>query len=284
MKYTLVGGLIIYLLMIIVFPPEGYAVVYHKADHKARPMKAAKTFRQFIDSITYTPGVHFVKRKWEREKYDTLLVNGQYVISKSNGLVNQYFQPGNGAKDVMGEAHCFSFLGIGKKVFFKDTLMCWQKFKYNDQSCFSYNNARFVVGTGHPDVDHCTGSLCRINTYPVISMFGADTSFQYFIYTDDISGLKYGDIDHDGYLDFLDIKQGLTLNELNLIHKKGGKYQNFVCDNSTCYKINVRTFKKGRYETMKDGNGDALFLVIKLDSPLNADSTFEILLSNWPGI
>lgn len=185
---------------------------------KQPPVKR-RTLKEFIDSLTNTPGIRMDKRRLMKERYDTILVNGQYQVVRNNGLVKQYFKLKNKSKSITDLDNCNSFLGIGKKVFLKDTLRCWTRFQYDSRSCFSYNSASFVTGVAGPD-DNCSGSLCRVYTYAVISVFGADTSIKYLSYTDDITGLRYGDVNHDGWLDFLDIQQGLDLDAIRAVQKK----------------------------------------------------------------
>ncbi|MBC9930617.1 hypothetical protein [Chitinophaga qingshengii] len=240
-----------------------------------------KPFKAFIDSLTNTTGLRFDNKKPAKVKIDTIFANGQYQIVRNNGLVKQYYKLKDKSTNVTDLDNCNSFLGIGKKVFLKDTMRCWTRFEYDAHSSFSYNSASFITGMAEP-ADDCSGSLCRVYTYAVIAKFGADTSVQYLSYTDNITGLRYGDINHDGWLDFLDIQQGMDLDAMRAIRKKGGKYKNLECDNSACYRIRAITYRRGKWEALRDKEGKALYWLVKLDTPYEQKSTFEVILSNGP--
>ncbi|WP_343672471.1 hypothetical protein [Chitinophaga sp.] len=242
-----------------------------------------KSFKRFLDSICYMGKLSPKKRNAfsvSRPQTDTLYTKHGLKLVKKMGLVKQYFfsEKGSIANDPEG---CYSFLGIGNKCFNQDTLMCWQQFNYWPNSLITYNGASFIIMKGGPYPDNCVGGACRINFYPVIGIYKSDTSFHYFINTDDIAGLRYSDINHDGCLDFLSIQSGFTHKDIQRLVAGNKKYKNFNCSDAECYKITVFSFKKGQWEVMKDKNGEEYFMLIKLDDSLNLNSSFQLLMSNW---
>ena len=105
--------------------------------------------------------------------------------------------------------------------------------------------------------------------------------FIIFINTDDIAGLRYSDINHDGFLDFLSIQSGFTHKDMQKLVAWNKKYKNFNCSDAQCYKITAFSFKKGKWEVMKDKNGEEYLMLIKLDDSLSLNSSCQLLMSKW---
>lgn len=242
-----------------------------------------KSFKHFLDSVCYMGKLSPVRKNAlsnGRTQTDTLYTKHGVKLVKKMGMVKQYFFSEKGS-NASNPGACYSFLGIGSKCFSQDTLMCWQQFNYWPNSLITYNEASFIIMKGGPYPDNCVGGACRINFYPVIGIYKSDTSFHYFINTDDIAGLRYSDINHDGFLDFFSIQSGFTHKDIQKLVTRNKKYRNFTCSDAECYKITVFTFKKGRWEVMKAKNGEECFMLVKLDDPLNLNSSFQLLMSNW---
>lgn len=240
-----------------------------------------KSFKHFLDSVCYMGKLSPVKKNTfsvSKTHTDTLYTKHGIKLVKKMGMVKQYFFSEKGSND---PGACYSFLGIGSKCFNQDTLMCWQQFSYWPNSLITYNEASFIIMKGGPYPDNCVGGACRINFYPVIGIYKSDTSFHYFINTDDITGLRYSDINHDGFLDFLSIQSGFTHKDMQKLAALNKKYKDFNCSDAECYKITAFSFKKGKWEVMKDKNGEEYFMLIKLDDSLNLNSSFQLLMSNW---
>lgn len=243
-----------------------------------------RSFKHFLDSMCYMDKRSLVKKNLfpgnRKVEIDTLYSKHGLQRIKKKGIVQQYYFLNQGA-NINDPKGCYSFLGIGGKRFNHDTLMCWQEFDYLSNSLITYNKSSFIIMKGGPYPDNCIGAACRINFYPVIGIDKSDTSLHYFVNTDDITGIRYADINHDGYLDFLSIKSGFTHKDIEALAIRNKKYDNFNCSDAECYKITVFSFKEGKWEAMKDKNGKEYFMLIKLDDSLNPNSDFELLMSNW---
>lgn len=242
-----------------------------------------KSFKRFLDSICNMGKQSPVKRNIisaNKIKTDTLHSSRGLRLVKNMGPVKQYYFS-ESRSTVKDPGTCYSFLGIGNIRFENDTIMCWQQFSYWPNRLLTYNNASFIIMKGEPDADNCVGGACRINFYPVIGMYKSDTSFHYFINTDDIAGIRYLDINHDGFLDFLSVQSGFTDKYMQQLTARNNKYRNLDCSENQCYKITAFSFKRGNWEITKDKNGNEYFMLIKLDNPLNQNSSFKLLMSNW---
>ncbi|RFS18994.1 hypothetical protein DVR12_25675 [Chitinophaga silvatica] len=244
-----------------------------------------KSIKHFLDSICFTGNLSLKKKNIitrKNARIDTLYSKQGLKLVKSMGIVKQYYFPKKG-HDFDDPGTCYSFLGIGNKCFDKDTVMCWQQFKYYPNNLITYNKSSFIMMKCAPYPGNCIGGACRVNFYPVIGFYGSDTSFHYFVNTDDIGGLRYSDINHDEFLDFLSIQSTFDDKDYQKLATWKKKYKNFECTEAgQCYKITALSFKKGKWETLKDKNGEEYFMLIKLNRPLDENSSFELLMSNWP--
>lgn len=242
-----------------------------------------KSFKSFVDSL-FRPVNLIIKNddlSGYRLQVDSIKYRNKSKIVKRKGIVRQsyFIKTGSDLNDWQGR-NCYSFLGIGDKSFNLDTFRCWQDFEYFSKHIISYNKSSFIILKGDPP-DDCVGSICRGAYYPVVGISKADTALNLFLYTDKVVELKYADINHDGFLDFLSIEHGFSNRDLNQLSKKYKKYKNWNCLNSECYRITAITFRDGEWRKIKNKSGDECLMLIKLDRPLDANSSFELLFEQW---
>jgi hypothetical protein len=260
-------------------------LAYNNIDAQSNVIKQRryKCFKSFVDSLCRP--VDLALNKGElfsyRLKIDSVKDKKRLEIDKSKGLIRQsyFIKTGSDLND-WHDHNCYSLLGIGNKVFSLDTFMCWQDFEYLSKHIISYNNSSFIILKGDPP-DNCVGSTCRVAYYPVIGLSKADTALHFFVYTDNVFELKYSDINHDGFLDFLSVEHGFSDDDLKQLSKIDKYYKNWNCPNSECYRITAMTFRNGKWGKVKNKSGNEYLILIKLDRPLDGNSSFELLLSNW---
>lgn len=249
----------------------------------ATNIQESKSFKKFINAIFQikpTSLKYGPKIDNRTPKYDTIrLVNGSKII-RNLGLLKQfYFTMNDNSGSVWN--NCYSFLGIGKKVFNKDTLMCWQQFQFLPDYQIIYRQSSFRMLKSGPH-ENCIGGACRINFYPVIGISRRDTNLHYFINNDDLTGMKYADLDHDGFLDFLSIQSGITIQNINELAVQNKKLKDLTnAEMGTWYKLTLFTFKEGKWELKRDKKGQAYYIIIKLDKGLDPESKFKAMASNW---
>ncbi len=183
-------------------------------------------------------------------------------------------------QDIFSDS-CASFLQLGKSLKYKIPVQCRFMVDCNkeEKRVFTHNNTRFISCAGY--LTNCSGSGCRLGYYPVFTITKTDTSFYMFTFADNITGLRYGNINNDNFLDFLEIRHGIGLEDLRKISLKDKKYENWSCPNSECYRITAISFINGKWVSLKDSSDKEYYILIKLDKPLDSESSFEVLGSYW---
>lgn len=240
-----------------------------------------RTFSRFLDSLCYQPGVVIRNTPGisKKEKSYALPGSGRWDRIRDLGLIRQYYQhvPTNSNYYWWPR---YSLLMFGQKLFVTDTFAHWQEFRYVKAGKIVYGPSSFVALIAGPPND-CNGVACRVNSYPVIGMYKSDTSIYTFVNVDDVGGLNYGDFNHDGYLDFLEVESLFSNEDAELLSNRNKQFDRYACERGVCYKIMAVTYRKGKWERLKDKQGKEYALWITLDDPLNPDGSFKLLMSRW---
>jgi hypothetical protein len=243
-----------------------------------------KSYKIFIDSLIAVFGITYSPSELKNTLDTFDLKNGNFKVINTMGNIKQYYyffglqknSPFQNSSD-----SCYSYMQFGSHKWLKNNSKCQLEIKWPEKSDFVYHNNHFVYRIGTP-MNNCIGSLCRVVFYPVFGITERDTSLYVLENADDITGLKYGDLNKDKYLDFLVVKNFFSREDLkNLIKKDLKRYQNWDCANSQCYKITAITFKNGKWEILKDSKGKEYYFLILINDALNPESSFELLDSYW---
>ncbi|MBC9914023.1 hypothetical protein [Chitinophaga varians] len=240
-----------------------------------------RTFSRFLDSLCQQPGVVIKKTPGiaRKEKIYPLPGGGRWDRIRDLGLVRQYYQHVATKENPFWWPR-YSLLMLGTKLFATDTFAHWQEFRYVKAGKMVYGQSSFVALSAGPP-DDCNGVACRTNSYPVIGMYKSDTSIYTFVNVDDVAGLNYGDFNHDGYLDFLDIESLFFNEDAEMLSRHNKKFDRHSCERGVCYKIMAVTYRKGKWERLKDRQGREYAIWLTLDDVLNPDATFKLLMSRW---
>ena len=127
----------------------------------------------------------------------------------------------------------------------------YEFFKIKTENAFEYKNQKVFYGLGRRMIGACTGSLCR-SLYYHIFIIQADKVDSYSFGNIDIlipqsyhSPIKFGDLNQDGNIDFLEIS-----------HAENSKYNpgNIIIED-LIYQINVKTCIDGKWQRLKDREG-----------------------------
>ncbi|NLR77460.1 hypothetical protein [Chitinophaga eiseniae] len=244
--------------------------------------KEYPSFTRFIDSVFRAVNVKVVDININKGKgkRDTLFAAGGYWARRSLGVVKYYTWID---KRLPKYVDYPDFLGIYNKRF-EDTIRGYYHYRYTPHGEIRYGGTGFIAMEAEPTIN-CNGSSCTYYRYPVIAITNQDTVLQVFEHNFSITGLHYADINHDGHLDFIDIHCGLSDDDINKVIAKdnGVKRELLESSNEIVYKITLYTFRKHKWEQLKDRNGNIYCVIIALAEPLQADGPFKILLANWPG-
>lgn len=237
----------------------------------------------FLDSLFKSNEISYmIDKSFEIKKAISKISKPEnYDMSERNlGLLKEVkFQHKSGNKNVYWD--CFKFLQFENILFNMDTLYCWEDYKPIDKKYFSFGNSSFFTFKAGPS-DDCIGSGCRGNSYAIISKTKDDIQLLSFGIPDDITGLKYGDINKDGDLDIMEVSNLIESDYLAQMGKDVTQYNIKDCTNMTCYTFNFKTFRNGKWERLKDTKGLDYFLTIRVDDLLNPDSSFRMFWSNLP--
>lgn len=96
-------------------------------------------------------------------------------------------------------------------------------------------------------------------------------------------GLRRGDFNRDGNLDWLTVGHGFSrADDEEILIKKGLKINKLACENSQCYKITAVTFSQGQWSPLMDAQKQEYYFLVRLAEPLDPDSGFTILAYRWP--
>jgi hypothetical protein len=204
------------------------------------------------------------------------------VVDQAGHLkLNKFFF---GVRDRKAVIHsfdsCHTSVQLGKRNWESPSLPCTVDIACADKGEFNFGGLRFIYCVVTPSIN-CTGSVCRVVHYPVFAITKTDTSFYLFSNSDDITGLRYGDFNNDNNLDFLVVNNGFSQSEIEKLIAKDGNFKYWECGNSQCYKITALTFTNGEWKILKDSKDEEYYFLIKLDDPLNPNSSFEILDYLW---
>lgn len=280
------------ILFLLLFGCMGSTIQDRKKDNQeSKGLKALesknsirhKSFKQFIDSLTYAKGVVY-SNKLIKSTSDTFnLGRSNYKILNVIGDIKQYYhyfglqtnRPFSNSAD-----SCYSFLQFGSHKWDENFLQCQLNFECPEKSEFTFNQNKFIYRVGS-HMSNCIGSACRVNYYPLFAIHKRDTSFHLFVNPDDIIGLRYGDFNKDKSLDFLVVKSSFSMEDLKRLTTKGEQFKNWNCPDLQCYKITVITFRGGKWEMLKDSMGKEYYFLILLDEPLNPDVGFKLLDFHW---
>lgn len=254
------------------------AAVFFAAPPRQPPLRYP-SLNHFLDSVFRPTGVRIIPVNVSagRGKSDTVHFRHSTRITKSMGIVKSIAVL-NKHLDRYDWYYRSNFLGIGNKIF-KDTIVGRFHFNYMPGGIISYKKNTFVAMQGQPF--DCNGSSCRLNKYPVIGMSKKDTLLLLLNHPEDVSPLRYADLDKDGYLDFIDMQVTLEADEIRRLvneYKRFGEKEFYGLD---IYKITLLTFKQGKWQRMKDRNGKEYYMIIELEESLRPDRPFKLLMANW---
>lgn len=241
------------------------------------------SYQLFIDSLIGKERVIFNNTDSYRST-DTFRIgiNVYKVVNRAGHLkLNKLFF---GVRDK--QALCYDFdschtsIQLGEYICETPSLPCSMDIACVDKGDVNFEGIRFIYCIGTPSAN-CIGSVCRVIHYPVFAITRTDTSLYIFSNADDITGLRYGDFNVDNNLDFLVVNHGFSQKDIATLINKDKNFKYWECRNSQCYKITALTFANGNWKVLKDIKGEEYYFLIKLDDPLNPNSSFEILDYSW---
>lgn len=170
--------------------------------------------------------------------------------------------------------NCVSYFGYSNHFFNQFPIHCLDRFDYTKQNWIKSNNTQFLYLKTEFD-DDCIGKGCLGNIYPIFAIRANNQVDMYCFYNYvDIAGVRFGEINGDGYLDFLEIGGGYTDKEFEIMGKSGLESGHF-------FKIKAVTYKQNKWSLLKDKKGNDLFIFIQLQEALDLNSAFKILSANW---
>jgi hypothetical protein len=154
-------------------------------------------------------------------------------------------------------------------------------FEFKPPYELGYNEMKYSCITGH--YNNCTGSGCRVASYFIMPRNKSNEPIMLIEQTEDMFGLRYGDINNDGNLDFLVIEEDFSGKYLDLLVKKDAKFENWSCARGIKYTITAVNFINGKWLPVKDKSGKEYFMLIYLDQDLEVEKGFKLLESHWVG-
>lgn len=212
-------------------------------------------------------------------RIDTLISGNDYIINRIQGAVKQLFifkNVKNPNLMSLSSDSCFSALYLDSASIMEGKSLCYWHYYCPPLHHFIYNNIEYEFLIGLPNPETCTGSICRGKSYIV----SVEHTIHVVEFADDITGLRYGDINNDGNLDLLLIENAFNKEDLEKLEKKGLVNQ-FNCLNGQCYKIYAITYINKKWSIVNDSKGKMYYFLIKLEKPFDPYSKFDILDYNW---
>lgn len=244
---------------------------------------ARESFNQFLNRILNTDSC-FSKQEIRNVVFmaDSFGAQTRYSIdvttAKESLEIKRVFNhlekpPPEKYDDMYGD--CVSYFSYSNQIFNKFPIHCRTEFDYTKQNWVKFGKGEFLYLKTEFNED-CIGTGCLVNIYPIFAIRANNQVDMYCFYNYvDIAGVRFGEINGDGYLDFLEIDGGGdTKEELELMGKSGLESGHF-------FKIKAVTYKQNKWSRLKDKKGNDLFIFIQLQEALDLNSAFKILSANW---
>lgn len=259
--------------------PEYVAPIVEAATNSI-PVGNRESFSQFLNRIITTEvpvlnrlsdNIVFSEDSFgHKKRYASDVFNSKKALME---IVRSFSHPHEElAPNYLG---CISYFGYSNQIFKKFPIHCLDHFDYTKQNWIKFGKHEFLFLKTEFDED-CMGKGCLGAIYPIFAIRANNQVDMYCFYNYvDIAGVRFGEINGDGYLDFLEIDGGGdTKEELELMDKSGLESGHF-------FKIKAVTYKQNKWSRLKDKKGNDLFIFIQLQEALDINSTFRILNANW---
>ncbi|TAG88500.1 MAG: hypothetical protein EAZ20_08420 [Bacteroidetes bacterium] len=252
--------------------------------------KSKQSYSSFLDSLLKNDNI-VVKDNIVQQK-DTIFYTNEerkfennYNILFDNFTINQKqisYSPKIDYIQFNPNLKCWSYFECsnGQRMHENKNRFCRQYFSFYDekypQHCgkyIQYKNNHFIYGVQAPP-ERCIGTGCRLRRYVIfthdnINIYSSD----FLEFPEDMLGLKFGDINNDGYLDFLDIKTESYDPEISKIFKE--------TDGTCFYTLKVFTFKNGKFQYLKNQKGEEYYISYFIERPLDIKSNIHITDKKW---
>ncbi|WP_373548209.1 hypothetical protein [Haliscomenobacter sp.] len=239
-----------------------------------------KSLEKFLDSLVQTSDITYAQTDPLCSADTFALGNNNFRIVKTLGDIRQYYHYYDWEKRGPFENtadSCNSVLQFGSH---KWAGHCQLHMEFPENAEFTFNHSKFIYRLGVP-MNNCIGRMCRVLSYPVFAITGQDTSLQVFTNVEDVTGLRYGDVNGDKCLDFLVIDSGFSTEILKKLVQRNKELTGLDCSDDQCYKITALTFRDGKWTELKDRNGKPFYFLIWLNEALNPESGFQLLDAYW---
>lgn len=255
--------------------------IISKEDKEKSKYKSNQTYSSFLDSILKTDNV-VVKKNIFKEQDTIFFINQKQkfeinteILIKNFIIKRKFISYSTKIEYITFKSNleCWCYFEFnGKKIEENKNKYCWQYFEFNKGKHIQYNKNYFTYAVAYPH-SRCLGTSCRIKQYII---FVNDTLNNIYSHTlslkEDITGLRFGDINNDGYLDFLNIEQ--TNYDKNVI-------DTFKNDETCFYKLRILTFKDGEFQYLKNQKGEDYYILYFIEKPLDINSKIHITSKNF---